>query len=213
MGKHAPPPQPSRPLQKPHLRFSPEWGSGKLPQAQPRPRGPGLQSLLPTRVKALRAAWVGPELREPTLLRAHLALPQESSRSHTHLHPADGSVPLKAQSATEQPPAQSAGACTHSTHTPQYTLTDHTRTSHRLTHTPHGTHTRTSHRLTHTPQYTHRSHIDQPQTHTHTPRYTHRPAQTHTPTAHTQCCSPHIFTLLCLFASTSRWRRPLECPL
>ena len=193
MGTRAPPPQSCRPLQKPHLRFSRARGSGKLPQAQARPRGPGLQSLLPTRVKALRAARAGPELREPTLLRARLALPQESSRSHTHLHPADG-------------PSHSRYSLQWSSH--QLRVQECARTPH----TPHSTHTRTSHRLTHTPQYTH---TDKPQTHTHPTVHTHGPhtdqPQTHTPTVHTQCCSPHIFvsSLLRLVGSVL-WSAPFD---
>ena len=166
MGKRAPPPQPSRPLQKPHLRFSPEWGSGKLPQAQPRPRGPGLQSLLPTRVKALPAARLGPELREPTLLRAHLALPQESSRSHTHLTRLTG-------------PSHSRHSLQRSSHQPRVQERAHTP------HTHHSTHSRTTHGPA-TDSHTH------PTVHTHGPATdSHTPQGTHTRTTHRPATDLH----------------------
>ena len=176
--KRRPTPRPRRPFQKPRLHFSRAWCSGKLPQAQRRPRGPGLQSLLPTRVKALRAARVRPELRDPTQLRARLALLQESSRSHTHLHPGDGSIPLKAQSATEQPPAQSGSVHTLHTHTHTHHRT-HTRTTHRPAadlHTHHSTcspHTDQPQIYTHITVHTHGPHTDQPQTYRHTTVHAH----------------------------------------
>lgn len=122
----------------------------KVPRPSPAPGGLGSRASFPRGSRGCRLPGAGPELRADSPLCQGPLRPPAGILSPPHAPlPSDRAVPLKTQSASEQPLAQSTGVCTHSTRTHHGAHTDHTQTSHRLTHTPHDTHTLTTHAVLH----------------------------------------------------------------